>query len=637
MTQWNGPIHDDNRYEQDTEEGFGHNIAMPEDILFVEGADRDTIKRLIVEYGAVAMEYDSQPDGILYHKANPHGKGAHECAIVGWDDTVEKENFTVANYPKSIASEDGAWIVKNSWGEDCPKEGKGYFYLSYEAPIHRPIAYRMMSRDSYNYNYFYDGFVSFSNGAISPAYLPAANINPENMLTATFKAKMGGTDGKGEYLEGVNIGVASQNTRIHVEVYTNIDEESLKEPENPINGTRAVATGERTVPYAGFYTIELNQPVKLEKDRYFTVVVTMPEGGKICTSRENSTNDLTFRSWPNGNWTKGHSENYRIKAFTKLHSDSEMQNICPDSVALENALRLKVGETVALDAVVSPENVLDRTLTWTSSDENVATVDYSGHLTARSAGNATITVSTVNGKTATCAVSVVIPVEKLTLDKQTLSLEKGSTDTLQTTIEPANATDKVLTWTSSNEGIVAIEINETDGAVRLKAMSAGTATVTATSSNGITASCEITVRELPLPKEPETQETRPTPPTLPTPVPGDKASVATSTKSSASPVSAVKVKTPAVAKSFNVKNKKKKTASLTWKKVSGAKGYEVQYALNKKFTKQKKSKLVTKPKLTVKKLKKGKTYYFRVRAYKINHGKKVYGKWTSIKKVKIRK
>ena len=86
------------------------------------------------------------------------------------------------------------------------------------------------------------------------------------------------------------------------------------------------------------------------------------------------------------------------------------------------------------------------------------------------------------------------------------------------------------------------------------------------------------------------------------------------------------------------KVKKSKTCKVTlsWKKVTGAKGYQLQYALNKKF-KKKKSIQTKKTKYTIKKLKKKKTYYIRVRAYKMNGKKKVYGKWSKVKKVKIKK
>ena len=84
------------------------------------------------------------------------------------------------------------------------------------------------------------------------------------------------------------------------------------------------------------------------------------------------------------------------------------------------------------------------------------------------------------------------------------------------------------------------------------------------------------------------------------------------------------------------KHKKSRKLVVRWNAVKGAKGYQLQYALNKKF-KKKKSIQTKKTKYTIKKLKKKKTYYIRVRAYKMNGRKKVYGKWSKVKKVKIKK
>ena len=81
------------------------------------------------------------------------------------------------------------------------------------------------------------------------------------------------------------------------------------------------------------------------------------------------------------------------------------------------------------------------------------------------------------------------------------------------------------------------------------------------------------------------------------------------------------------------KHKKGRKLVVRWNAVKGAKGYQLQYALNKKF-KKKKSVQTKKTKYTIKKLKKKKTYYIRVRAYKMNGKKKVYGKWSKVKVVK---
>ena len=102
---------------------------------------------------------------------------------------------------------------------------------------------------------------------------------------------------------------------------------------------------------------------------------------------------------------------------------------------------------------------------------------------------------------------------------------------------------------------------------------------------------------------------------------------------------AEKVTRPSQVKSLKVKNTRKTKANLTWKKVTGAKGYQVQYSMKKKFPARKtKKKNAAKRTVTISRLKKKKTYYFRVRAYKKKaNGSKVYGKWSKVKKVKIRK
>ena len=95
------------------------------------------------------------------------------------------------------------------------------------------------------------------------------------------------------------------------------------------------------------------------------------------------------------------------------------------------------------------------------------------------------------------------------------------------------------------------------------------------------------------------------------------------------------VKVPRV-KFSKLKVSGKCKAKASWKKLTNVSGYQIQYAPNKKFKKAK-SKTVKSTSVTIKKLKKKKTYFVRVRAYKLVDGKKVYGKWSVVKKVKIKK
>ena len=101
---------------------------------------------------------------------------------------------------------------------------------------------------------------------------------------------------------------------------------------------------------------------------------------------------------------------------------------------------------------------------------------------------------------------------------------------------------------------------------------------------------------------------------------------------------AEKTKAPGIVKLKSLKRGKVNSFVVKWKKVKQAKGYQVCYSTSRKFKKNVKTKTVSgKTKLTVKKLKKGKTYYVRVRAYKKDTaGKKIFGSWSKVKKIKVR-
>lgn len=151
-----------------------------------------------------------------------------------------------------------------------------------------------------------------------------------------------------------------------------------------------------------------------------------------------------------------------------------------------STLSLAVGGSVALTATLTPENATDAVV-WSSNNMEIAEVSNNGTVTAKALGTATIT-ATVGSYTATCEVTVAVPVTGVSLDKATMSLTAGSTGTLTATITPENATNKNFTWTSDNEAVVAVS----DGVV--SAVAAGTANITVTTADGgKTATCVVTV------------------------------------------------------------------------------------------------------------------------------------------------
>jgi uncharacterized protein YjdB len=150
-----------------------------------------------------------------------------------------------------------------------------------------------------------------------------------------------------------------------------------------------------------------------------------------------------------------------------------------------------IGSTTTLAATITPTDASNTSVTWASSDETVATVSGSGVVTGVAAGTATIAATTVNGGyTASCVVTVPpMAVSGVSLDKTTDTIAVGATDQLTATVSPANATNKNITWTSSNTAIAAVS---DEGAVT--GVAEGTATITVTTDDqGKTATCEVTV------------------------------------------------------------------------------------------------------------------------------------------------
>ena len=151
------------------------------------------------------------------------------------------------------------------------------------------------------------------------------------------------------------------------------------------------------------------------------------------------------------------------------------------------SLALTKGESQTLIATVTPADATDGTVSWTSSDPNVASVDSKGKVTATGNGSATITAK-AGDQEATCAVTVTVPVESISLNKTKLTLNKGDRETLVATVKPNDATEQTVNWSSSDLSVATITTNG-----MVIAMGGGKATITARIGYE-SASCEITVK-----------------------------------------------------------------------------------------------------------------------------------------------
>ena len=156
----------------------------------------------------------------------------------------------------------------------------------------------------------------------------------------------------------------------------------------------------------------------------------------------------------------------------------------------KNSVEMVVGDDLTLTVTVTPENATDKTVTWSSSNSNVAKVE-DGTVTALSVGNAVITAQCGSVK-AECFVTVnPVEVSSIILDRTSATLSAGETLTLTATVTPDNATDKTVTWSSSNNNVATV----VDGTIT--AVSVGKAIVTVRTNNGLSSSCQIDVIKRP--------------------------------------------------------------------------------------------------------------------------------------------
>ncbi len=158
----------------------------------------------------------------------------------------------------------------------------------------------------------------------------------------------------------------------------------------------------------------------------------------------------------------------------------------------KSSLNLTVGQSDTLTATVLPNDATNKDVIWKSSDDTIASVE-NGKVTAKKAGKATITVTSADNETIkkTCEVTVTanVPVKDITLSKTNLTLAPGKSETLNVTFNPSNATNKGLTWKTSNDKVATV----VNGKVTAK--KAGKATITVTTKDGgFKKTCNVTVK-----------------------------------------------------------------------------------------------------------------------------------------------
>lgn len=160
---------------------------------------------------------------------------------------------------------------------------------------------------------------------------------------------------------------------------------------------------------------------------------------------------------------------------------------------------LKVTESVTLTATVIPANASDKSVIWSSDNNEIATVDENGVVTAHSIGEAVISATSVSNPevNADCRVIVVpTPVTEIILNQTSVSIQEGATFEFEATILPETATNKDISWSSVNPEIASID---TTGVVTAHAL--GTTSINALAKDGSGISASATVNVIPTPAD----------------------------------------------------------------------------------------------------------------------------------------
>jgi len=353
---------------------------------WIDVSERDYVKSVLMEYGAVATSYyesssyyNSSTGGYYCYTDNSPN---HGITIVGWDDNYSKSNFS-----KTPAG-NGAWLVKNSWGTNSRQSG--YFWISYYDVNLSDIGvqFELDTLDNLNYIYQYDG-----SGTISYQQFTVNNVKVANNYTAEDN----------EVLKKVGFFSGDSDVTYKISIYINGDGSI------PTSGT-LVSTVQGKTAYGGYRTVDLSTPVYLSKGTKFSVVIQLIAENKktVGIMTDNSSSNSLYAY---NNACEAGQSMYQLSGkttwndFSKTGRTARIKAYTFKTDVKFNSSKLNV----YIDETVTNTVVAAGAYTYSSSDTSIAVVDDNGVATGLKAGSVTITATGDNAQSCQYTLTVVDP------------------------------------------------------------------------------------------------------------------------------------------------------------------------------------------------------------------------------------